>query len=120
MPLPWSIEITLPPPLFRQPADVTVPACAATTELPYGAAMSSARCPAWKYWLIEPPWTGHTSAAGAGAATRVVTPLGAEVVVPPTLVVGAASGVASGLIGTGVGSGAGWAGTTAGTPRSSG
>ena len=35
---------------------------------PYGAAMSSARWPAWKYWLIEPPGTGQTRRPAAGAA----------------------------------------------------
>ena len=54
-----------------------MPDWAATTCEPYGAAMSTARCPAWKYWLIEPPGTGHRSrpAAGAGTVLRDVGPL---------------------------------------------
>ena len=65
--------------------------------------MSSARWPAWKYWLIEPPRTGQNRVAGAGAGARVV-------VVTPTLEVevepmpsGPGSGVASGSTATGSG-----------------
>src|SRR3990170_3662058 len=108
--------ITLPPPLFRQPAEVTRPPCAATTCDPYGAAMSTARWPAWKYWLYEPPGTGQASrpAAGGGAAPRDEGPVA---VATSPMPVGAASGVASGSIATGVGRGSA-AGTWAAAPRS--
>src|SRR5688500_10061102 len=105
MPLPWSMLITYPPPLLRHPDEVTIPDWAATIMEPYGAAMSSARCPAWKYWLMAPPGTGHTRRPTAGAATaRTVGEL--IVAVCPTLS-GPGSGVTFGSTAIGIGNGAG-------------
>src|ERR671919_1431237 len=104
MPLPWSMEMTRPPPLLRQPAEVTTPASAATTELPYEAAMSTARCPAWMYWVIEPAGTGQASGPPTGATT-VTAGADGRSVVPTEMRFGPGSGGAAGSTGTGVGLG---------------
>src|SRR5439155_10680892 len=78
--LPWSISMTSPPPFDRQPADSTTRDPAARTGLPASVAMSMARWPAQKYWVITAPGTGQrslpvptTAEYGAGAGAGAVT-----------------------------------------------
>src|SRR5438876_336191 len=72
--------MTSPPPFDRQPADSTTPDPAARTGLPASVAMSMARWPAQKYWVITAPGTGQRSLPvptaaeyGAGAGAGAVT-----------------------------------------------
>src|SRR5690242_13928321 len=53
--------MTRPPPLSRQPAEITVPVAAARTGLPASVARSIARWPAQKYWVMIAPGTGQSS-----------------------------------------------------------
>ena len=62
-----------PPPLYNPRHPAPGPRGAPPTAFPDVAAMSSARCPAWKYWLIDPPLTGQTSDPGAPAGCGAVT-----------------------------------------------
>src|SRR5687768_3797032 len=87
---------------------------------PYGAAMSRAKWPAWKYWLMAPPGTGQFRRPTAGAATTPREVGAVAVAICPTLF-GPGSGVAFGSTATGGGRGAAdGLGTRAGVPRSSG